>query len=217
MERKRAVDRRVGARLAEIRGYRGLSQSQLAKAIDVTVGAIQAYEHGRARISIERLEKLARALQCEPANLLPRKLKQSLLILPPKLGFYGRRAHSKKVDVDAQIMAACGLPPDAPSHLAWERSYDRIHADNRARVDFELARCVNPRDGIFNMQYRLLGWDGVERCILDLGHMTFDEAGEPIRLQGMMLDITHEPRTSNASDRIATFLAAVTGSIWKRR
>jgi transcriptional regulator with XRE-family HTH domain len=70
MAYKRAVDGRAGARLAEIRKVRGLSQGQLAKAIGVTVGTIQAYEHGRARIAVERLEALADALQCEPADLL---------------------------------------------------------------------------------------------------------------------------------------------------
>jgi transcriptional regulator with XRE-family HTH domain len=72
--RKRHVNGRIGARLAELRSRSGLSQARLAKAIGVTTGAIQAYEHGRARITVERLEALADALQCEPAELLaPRR------------------------------------------------------------------------------------------------------------------------------------------------
>src|SRR5262245_50084782 len=73
VQRKRAIDGRVGARLAAARQSRGLSQGQLAKAIGVTTGAIQAYEHGRTRIAVERLEDLAEALQCEPVELLPRR------------------------------------------------------------------------------------------------------------------------------------------------
>jgi transcriptional regulator with XRE-family HTH domain len=68
--RKRAIDGRAGARLLEIRKTRSLSQARLAKAIGVTTGTIQAYEHSRARITVERLEALAEALQCEPAELL---------------------------------------------------------------------------------------------------------------------------------------------------
>jgi transcriptional regulator with XRE-family HTH domain len=68
--KKRTVDGRAGARLLEIRKIRGLSQGRLAKTIGVTVGTIQAYEHGRSRITVERLEALADALQCEPADLL---------------------------------------------------------------------------------------------------------------------------------------------------
>jgi transcriptional regulator with XRE-family HTH domain len=60
----------LGRRLLELRQARGLSQGRVAKATGVTTAAIQAYEHGRAGITVERLEDLARALQCEPVELL---------------------------------------------------------------------------------------------------------------------------------------------------
>src|SRR5262245_25809653 len=67
---KRAVDGRIGARLAEARQARGLSQGKLAQAIGVTVGTIQAYEHSRCRIAVERLEDIAAALECNAADFL---------------------------------------------------------------------------------------------------------------------------------------------------
>jgi transcriptional regulator with XRE-family HTH domain len=70
MKSKRRVDGRVGARLAAARKARGFSQGWLAKRIGVSVGTIQAYEHGRARITVERLQALADALRCEAADLL---------------------------------------------------------------------------------------------------------------------------------------------------
>jgi transcriptional regulator with XRE-family HTH domain len=47
-----------------------MSQAWLAKLVGVTPGAIQAYEHGRSRMTVERLEEIARALKCESAELL---------------------------------------------------------------------------------------------------------------------------------------------------
>jgi transcriptional regulator with XRE-family HTH domain len=70
MSHKRNLDGRAGARLSEIRASRGISQAWLAKLVGVTPGAIQAYERGRSRMTIERLEQLAHALKCEPAELL---------------------------------------------------------------------------------------------------------------------------------------------------
>ena len=70
MQHKRTIDGRIGTRLAEARQARGFSQGKLASAIGVTVGLIQAYEHGRTRIAVERLEALADALQCDAADLL---------------------------------------------------------------------------------------------------------------------------------------------------
>jgi transcriptional regulator with XRE-family HTH domain len=73
MQHMRPVDGRIGARLAAARQARGISQGRLARAIGVVVGTAQAYEHGRCRIAVERLEDIAEALQCELTDLLPRR------------------------------------------------------------------------------------------------------------------------------------------------
>ena len=56
--------------MRQIRQHRKISQGKIAKAIGVSVGTVQNYERGRASITTDRLEQLARALQCEPAELL---------------------------------------------------------------------------------------------------------------------------------------------------
>jgi transcriptional regulator with XRE-family HTH domain len=63
-------DARPGERLRQVREHRKMSQRRLAKAIGVSVGTVQNYERGRVAITTDRLEQLARALQCEPADLL---------------------------------------------------------------------------------------------------------------------------------------------------
>lgn len=132
------------------------------------------------------------------------------MIKPMRLGFYGRSAHTTVAfEADAHTKAICGLSVDAPNEQAWQRWYNRIHTDDHARINLELARLNDPRDGVFNMQYRLLGLDGVDRCVIDYGCMIFDSAGEPVRLRGMMLDITDEPRTKMTDDRVSAIVAAI--------
>jgi transcriptional regulator with XRE-family HTH domain len=70
MAHKRRADGRIGTRLAEARKARGMSQGWLAKRIGVSVGTIQAYEHGRSRIPGDRLEALVSVLRCDPATLI---------------------------------------------------------------------------------------------------------------------------------------------------
>lgn len=60
----------IGLRLRQLREARAISQGQVARAIGVSVGTVQGYEHGRTRITVDRLEQLAAALQCEPVELL---------------------------------------------------------------------------------------------------------------------------------------------------
>jgi transcriptional regulator with XRE-family HTH domain len=78
--RKRPTDGRIGERLAKARKARGFSQGWLAKRIGVSVGTIQAYEHGRSRIAASRLVALADALRCEPTELLKQSESQPMTI-----------------------------------------------------------------------------------------------------------------------------------------
>ena len=84
--RKKHIDPAAGQRLSEIRQHRGISQRELAKAIAVTVGTIQGYEHARIAITATRLEQLARALQCETADLA----------MPPGAPLPRYRFHSRR-------------------------------------------------------------------------------------------------------------------------
>jgi transcriptional regulator with XRE-family HTH domain len=68
--RKRPANGHIAERLVKARKARGFSQRWLAKRIGVSVGTIQAYEHGRARIAASRLLDLADALQCDVADLI---------------------------------------------------------------------------------------------------------------------------------------------------
>jgi transcriptional regulator with XRE-family HTH domain len=70
MSHKRRVDGHIGTRLAEARKARGMSQGWLAKRVGVSIGTIQAYEHGRSRIPADRLEALVGILRCDPATLI---------------------------------------------------------------------------------------------------------------------------------------------------
>jgi transcriptional regulator with XRE-family HTH domain len=97
---KRAIDPQPGERLRQLRLHREISQGQIARVIGVTVGTIQNYEHGRAGLGVDRIEQLARALQCEPVELLapPGSAAAALLgfqqrqrYFPPRPGATARR------------------------------------------------------------------------------------------------------------------------------
>src|SRR5215467_14331112 len=69
MDRKRPVDTHIGQRLKEYRQLRGMTVRELADAADVTPGQISHYEHGRDRISHERVTEFARILRIKPNDL----------------------------------------------------------------------------------------------------------------------------------------------------
>lgn len=66
-----AIDIHVGAALAAARITRGLTQSDLARAVGVTFQQVQKYETGANRISASRLLKACRYLDVPVASVFP--------------------------------------------------------------------------------------------------------------------------------------------------
>src|SRR4029434_2296461 len=69
MDRKSSVDSHIGQRLQEYREHRGMTVRELADAAHVTPGQISRYEHGRDRISHERVTEFARILRIKSNDL----------------------------------------------------------------------------------------------------------------------------------------------------
>ena len=60
------VDQHVGARIRMQRMVRGLSQTELGKAVGVTFQQVQKYEKGVNRVSASRLQQIANVLKVRP-------------------------------------------------------------------------------------------------------------------------------------------------------
>ncbi len=65
-------EQRFGANLAQARERRGLSQSQLARKVEVVDTYISRIETGRAQPSFRLIVSLARQLDIPPAELFAR-------------------------------------------------------------------------------------------------------------------------------------------------
>ena len=94
---------------------------------------------------------------------------------------------------DDAVRAMCGLPGGAPVGYATWRS--GVHPDDLPRVEAAIARCVNPSsDGLYNVEYRVNGRDGVERWIATRGRANFED-GMAISFYGVALDVTAQKRS----------------------
>lgn len=68
--RGRDIDRLVGARLRQARVLRGLTMEDVARAVGVSVPAVQKWESGRSALSATRLVQLREAFGIAPSELL---------------------------------------------------------------------------------------------------------------------------------------------------
>lgn len=87
--------------------------------------------------------------------------------------------------------------PKAQFGANYESFLNGIHPEDRqlvqSAVDAALKQ-VTP----YNIEHRILSQTGVESFVCELGEVTFDESGKPLRMMGTVQDITERKRAEEA-------------------
>lgn len=84
---------------------------------------------------------------------------------------------------------------------------ERIHPDERESVLQHVTDSIGRREEVFEATYRFRTADGSYAHIIDRGYTQFDEAGEPLRTIGAMLDMTVQQRIEQELRHTTTHLA----------
>lgn len=108
------------------------------------------------------------------------------------LSLYSWDPQTGSAESDAAAKALWGLPPDAPLDVdVWLAG---IHPDDRANVEAAAMAAIDPSgDGVYDIEYRVVV-DGVERWVASRSRTHF-ENGRPMRVWGVVLDITDRKRS----------------------
>jgi PAS domain S-box-containing protein len=108
------------------------------------------------------------------------------------LGLYAWDPQTNALEWDERVKAMWGLPADA--HVDYGLWRDRIHPDDLERVEAAVAKCADPDgNGVYALEYRVNGMDGVERWVATHGRTIFENA-HPVHFLGVALDITERKR-----------------------
>ena len=130
MDRKSPVDSNIGQRLKEYRQHRGMTVRELADAAHVTPGQISRYEHGRDRISHERVTEFARIL----------RIKSNDLYQPPGSRLRRNRVRWRLTNFMAAVIAEAA---------ALMSSRSKAAADNEATIVAAVAVAICRSCGYF--------------------------------------------------------------------
>jgi len=81
------------------------------------------------------------------------------------------------------------LPPDA--EVDFDRFYSILHPDDRQRTEAAIADAIANRKP-YDVEYRTVAPDGRTRWIRAKGKAYYDEAGNPLRFDGITIDISRQ-------------------------
>ena len=88
-----------------------------------------------------------------------------------------------------------GLPADA--EVTIDIFYERLHPDDRERTREAIEETIAGH-GSYDVQYRTIGLDGVQRWIRAIGRCFYNKDGEPRRFDGVTIDITEQKNIEEA-------------------
>ncbi|MBD2496261.1 PAS domain-containing protein [Nostoc sp. FACHB-280] len=72
--------------------------------------------------------------------------------------------------------------------------YERIHPEDQQRIETDMWAAINSGQQFWSHEYRFRRHDGSYAYILDRAYVVHDQAGQPVRMIGAMMDITERKR-----------------------
>ena len=137
-----------------------------------------AYELGAETL---RAGQLARELYASEQRI-------ALAAGAASLGFWSREFKRNEIWVTDQWRSMFGFTKSEPLQL--DDFLRRVHPDDREIMRHTLLKSTQG-DGRYEVEYRMLMPDGQMRWVASEGYLELDGRGQPMRLQGVTLDITH--------------------------
>ena len=90
-----------------------------------------------------------------------------------------------------RCLAVFGIPSGTP--MSYEKFLAALHPDDRARADTAVQRALQERTG-YDVEVRSLWPDGTVHWVASKGHAYYDDAGQAVRMEGLVQDITERKR-----------------------
>lgn len=106
-----------------------------------------------------------------------------------------------------EIVRLFGLPVDAFG-ASYSAFLDRVHPDDRATVEEAVRRAVE-EGAAFELEHRILQPDGEIRFVRESGEVERDRAGVPLRMRGIVQDVTRSRATERSATRNRDMLSGM--------
>jgi two-component system cell cycle sensor histidine kinase/response regulator CckA len=149
----------------------------------------------RPRCVIALVEDITEKIQADRA-LRESEQRFALAEKAAHLAIWDRDLSTNLIAISGEYNRMYGLSADHPA-LAYEEWLRLIHPEDRERVR-EHNRDTLTRTNIWDEEFRVVWPDGSVHWLLGKGTVFRDDAGQPVRIAGVNLDITERKRAEEA-------------------
>jgi PAS domain S-box-containing protein len=139
----------------------------------------------------------------------------NLALAAGRVGDWSWDAVTDVVTLSERAAEVFGIPPGP--HMTWTAMQKLLHEDDREHARRQVEQAVAGRTQ-YDIEYRVNRADGTQVWVAALGRAHYAPTGEPLRMDGVVQDITarkeadealrEEARTTETLHRIGTTLAA---------
>lgn len=139
----------------------------------------------------------------------------SLVVRAADLGTWDWNIRSNELVWSERCFALYGIP--LHGSIDYERFLDAIHPQDRKRVD-EAVKSAITRHEEYDVEMRSVWPDGTVHWITSRGRAYYDEAGEPVRMSGVAMDVSGRKQAEQAfrksEQRFRTLTEALPQLVW---
>jgi PAS domain S-box-containing protein len=132
--------------------------------------------------------RLMSRLQAQAEAFREQEEQTEFAMTAARIGLSYRDLTSTSVVVSRSLSRLLGLPEDA-RQVSQDELYQRTHPEDRARVRATVEKAVRELTD-FTLAFRMILPDGEMRWFQFDGHVALDKANNPVRVVGVLSDIT---------------------------
>jgi PAS domain S-box-containing protein len=139
------------------------------------------------------------------ATLRDHRERLELMARASGIGFWFCDLPFDKLVWDERVKEHFWYPPEA--RITIEMFYARLHPEDRERTRETIERSI-ANNKPYDLEYRTVADDGRLRWIRAIGWPFYDQAGRPIRFDGLTIDVTAKRREEEATGLLAAIVAS---------
>lgn len=169
-------------------------------------GQIEPQSKGALRRMLGTAVDVTQRKQAEQI-LLQHRERIDLVAQAANVGFWFCDLPFDKLNWDERVKEHFYLPPDA--EVTIDTFFEQLHPDDRERTRHAIA-ASNANDIPYDIEFRAVARDGRVKWIRAMGRTFYDAKRQPIRFDGITLDITERKRAEQREQKIIMETVAAT-------